>query len=112
MNHYEIMLMIHPDQSEQAPAMVERYLKTIADDGGIVHRHEDWGRRPLAYSINKLHKAHYVLLNLEISNDTLTKLKDTFRYNDAILRDMVIRCDEAVTAPSPMMQPGNKEAAA
>ena len=110
MKHYEIMVMIHPDRSDQVPTMVERYNKIIEAKGKI-HRFEDWGRRALAYPINKLHKAHYLLMNIEIDNEALFELKDAFRFNDAVLRDMVIACDEAVTEPSVMMT-GNKETAA
>ena len=94
MRHYEIVFMVHPDQSEQVPGMVERYSTTIQKDGGQVHRLEDWGRRQLAYPINKIHKAHYVLMNVEASNDALEELTTTFRYNDAVIRNLVIRRDE------------------
>ncbi len=100
MRHYEIVFLVHPDQSEQVAAMVERYRALIVEDGGQVHRFEDWGRRQLAYPIVKLHKAHYILMNVECSSDTLSKLEDLFRFNDAILRNMVIRRDEAVTEAS------------
>ncbi len=102
MRHYEIVLMVHPDQSEQVPAMVERYRTLIEENGGKIHRLEDWGRRQLAYLIDKVHKAHYVLMNIECDNDTLSELQNLFYYNDAILRDMIIRRDEAITAPSPL----------
>lgn len=100
MRHYEIVVLIHPDQSEQVPAMVERYTSTVKADGGQVHRFEDWGRRQLAYSINKIHKAHYVLLNVECSEAALEELNTNFRYNDAILRSLVIREDAAITEES------------
>ena len=100
MRHYEIVVMIHPDQSEQVPAMVERYTSTVKADGGQVHRFEDWGRRQLAYSINKVHKAHYVLLNVECSEAALEELTTNFRYNDAVLRSLVIREDAAITEES------------
>ncbi len=100
MRHYEIVFLVHPDQSEQVPAMVERYTASIKADGGQVHRFEDWGRRQLAYSINKVHKAHYVLLNVEASEAVLEELTTNFRYNDAILRSMVIREDAAITEES------------
>lgn len=100
MRHYEIVFLVHPDQSEQVPAMVERYTSAIKADGGQVHRFEDWGRRQLAYSINKVHKAHYVLLNIEASETVLEELTTNFRYNDAILRSMVIREDAAITEES------------
>ena len=100
MRHYEIVFMVHPDQSEQVPGMVERYTATIQKDGGTVHRLEDWGRRQLAYPINKIHKAHYILMNVEASNDALDELTTTFRYNDAVIRNLVIRRDEPVTEES------------
>ena len=104
MRHYEIVFLVHPDQSEQVGGMVERYTKLIEDDGGKVHRHEDWGRRQLAYSINDIHKAHYVLLNVECSSKVLAELEDNFRYNDAVLRNLVIRRDEAITEQSEMLK--------
>jgi small subunit ribosomal protein S6 len=104
MRHYEIVFLVHPDQSEQVPAMIERYSKLIADDGGSVHRLEDWGRRQLAYPIDKIHKAHYVLMNVEASQAALDELATNFRYNDAVLRNMVIRRDEAVTVESPILK--------
>lgn len=104
MRHYEIVVMVHPDQSEQVPAMVERYTSTVKADGGSVHRFEDWGRRQLAYTINKVHKAHYVLLNVECSEAALEELNTNFRYNDAILRSLVIREDAAVTEESFIMK--------
>jgi small subunit ribosomal protein S6 len=100
MRHYEIVFLVHPDQSEQVPAMVERYTSTVKASGGQVHRLEDWGRRQLAYSINKIHKAHYVLLNIEASEAALEELTTNFRYNDAILRSLVIREDGAITEES------------
>jgi small subunit ribosomal protein S6 len=100
MRHYEIVFLVHPDQSEQVPAMVERYTSTVKSSGGQVHRLEDWGRRQLAYSINKIHKAHYVLLNIEASEAALEELTTNFRYNDAILRSLVIREDGAITEES------------
>ena len=104
MRHYEIVFMVHPDQSEQVPGMIERYSATIQKDGGQVHRLEDWGRRQLAYPINKIHKAHYVLMNVEASNDAMDELTTTFRYNDAVIRNLVIRRDEAVTDESFIMK--------
>ncbi len=104
MRHYEIVFMVHPDQSEQVPGMIERYSTTIQKDGGKVHRLEDWGRRQLAYHINKVHKAHYVLMNVEASNDAMDELTTTFRYNDAIIRNLVIRRDEPVTEESIIMK--------
>jgi small subunit ribosomal protein S6 len=96
--------MVHPDQSEQVPGMIERYSATIQKDGGQVHRLEDWGRRQLAYNINKIHKAHYILMNVEASNDALDELTTTFRYNDAIIRNLVVRRDEPVTEESVIMK--------
>lgn len=100
MRHYEIVFLVHPDQSEQVPAMVERYTNTIEADGGKIHRFEDWGRRHLAYSINDVHKAHYILMNVECSQAALDELASNFRYNDAVLRNLIIRQDEAVTEVS------------
>ena len=104
MRHYEIVFMVHPDQSEQVPGMIERYSATIQKDGGKVHRLEDWGRRQLAYHINKIHKAHYILMNVEASNDAMEELTTTFRYNDAIIRNLVMRRDEPVTEESIIMK--------
>jgi small subunit ribosomal protein S6 len=104
MRHYEIVFMVHPDQSEQVPGMIERYSATIEKDGGTVHRLEDWGRRQLAYNISKIHKAHYILMNVEASNDALDELTTTFRFNDAIIRNLVVRRDEPVTEESFIMK--------
>jgi small subunit ribosomal protein S6 len=104
MRHYEIVFLVHPDQSEQVGGMVERYTKTIEEDGGKVHRLEDWGRRQLAYAINNVHKAHYVMLNVECSAKALAELEDNFRYNDAVIRNLVIRRDAAVTEQSEMLK--------
>lgn len=104
MRHYEIVFMVHPDQSEQVPGMIERYTTTITKDGGSVHRLEDWGRRQLTFPIAKVHKAHYILMNVEASNDAMDELTTTFRYNDAVIRNLVIRRDEAVVAESPIMK--------
>ena len=104
MRHYEIVFMVHPDQSEQVPGMIERYSNTITNDGGMVHRLEDWGRRQLAYPIAKVHKAHYILMNVEASNDAMDELTTTFRYNDAVIRNMVIRRDGADVSESPIMK--------
>jgi small subunit ribosomal protein S6 len=101
--HYEIVIMIHPDQSEQVPAMIDRYKKIIAEDGTI-HRLEDWGRLQLAYSINKLHKAHYVLMNIECGKKPFEELKDSFRFNDAVIRNLIIRRKHPITEPSPFMK--------
>ncbi|MCS2609497.1 30S ribosomal protein S6 [Halomonas dongshanensis] len=105
MRHYEIVFMVHPDQSEQVPAMVERYTSIVTENGGTVHRLEDWGRRHLAYPINKIHKAHYVLMNVECTGETLEEIENIFRFNDAIIRSLVVRAKEAVTEASPMMKP-------
>ena len=102
MNHYEIVLLFHPDQSEQVPAMMERYTNTVTGGGGSIHRFEDWGRRQLAYSINDLHKAHYILWNIECSVEVLDELTTTFRFNDAVLRNMVIKRKGSVTEISPI----------
>ena len=100
MRHYEIVFMVHPDQSEQVPAMVERYRSMIDTSGGRIHRLEDWGRRQLAYPINKIHKAHYVLMNIECDANTLEQLSSAFRFNDAVIRNLIIKRDEAITEPS------------
>jgi small subunit ribosomal protein S6 len=102
MRHYEIVFLVHPDQSEQVPAMIERYKGMIAANNGQVHRLEDWGRRQLAYPIAKVHKAHYVLLNIECDQKTLDELTGAFRFSDAVLRHLVTTADSAVTEPSPM----------
>ncbi|NIM27691.1 MAG: 30S ribosomal protein S6 [Gammaproteobacteria bacterium] len=102
MRHYEIVFLVHPDQSEQVPAMIDRYRALIEGASGHIHRLEDWGRRQLAYPINKVHKAHYVLMNVECGQPTLEELKSAFRFNDAVLRDLVIARSEAQTEPSPL----------
>jgi small subunit ribosomal protein S6 len=104
MRHYEIVFLVHPDQSEQVAGMIERYSASINDAGGAVHRLEDWGRRQLAYPINKIHKAHYILMNVECTEEVLEELTTNFRYNDAVLRNLVVRMDEAVTEESPIMK--------
>ena len=104
MRHYEIVFIVHPDQSEQVPAMVERYKSMITEAGGKIHRLEDWGRRQLAYQINKLHKAHYVLRNIEATPAIIEELETGFRFNDAVLRHLTIQKKAAVTEPSVMMQ--------
>lgn len=111
MRHYEVVFMLHPDQSEQLPNMLQKYREIIETRGGQIHRLEDWGRRQLAYPIAKLHKAHYVLMNIECNNEALTELNDAFRYNDAILRRLVIAQNEAVTEPSIMMAKEDKKEA-
>ena len=102
MRHYEIVFLVHPDQSEQVPAMVEKYQGMVTESGGQVHRSEDWGRRQLAHPINKIHKAHYALLNVECPFDVITEIKTAFKFNDAVLRHMVLAREEAVTEASPM----------
>lgn len=104
MRHYEIVFLVHPDQSEQVPAMIDRYKKMIEDANGAIHRLEDWGRRQLAYQIQKIHKAHYVMMNIECDQATLDELENGFRFNDAVLRNLVIRRKAAITEPSPMAQ--------
>ena len=104
MKHYEIVFLVHPDQSEQVPAMIERYRATIETKGGTIHRLEDWGRRQLTYPIHKVHKAHYVLMNIECGQETLDELTSAFRFNDAVLRNLVIACKEAVITPSPLIR--------
>jgi small subunit ribosomal protein S6 len=104
MRHYEIIFLVHPDQSEQVGGMVERYTKLIEEDGGKIHRLEDWGRRQLAYAIDNVHKAHYILMNVECSAKALAELEDNFRYNDAVIRNLIIRRDEAVTGQSEMLK--------
>jgi small subunit ribosomal protein S6 len=108
MRHYEVVFMVHPDQSEQVPGMIERYSQLITKEGGAIHRLEDWGRRQLAYPINKIHKAHYVLMNIEANEAVMAELDSSFRYNDAVLRNLVIRMDDAVTEESLIMK-GEKE---
>jgi len=102
MKHYEIVFLVHPDQSEQVPAMIERYRSTIETAGGKIHRLEDWGRRQLAYPINKVHKAHYVLMNIECPTETMKELESAFRFNDAVIRNLILIMDEAVTEASPL----------
>ncbi|ENM3890367.1 30S ribosomal protein S6 [Vibrio cholerae] len=104
MRHYEIVFMVHPDQSEQVAGMIERYTGSITEAGGKIHRLEDWGRRQLAYPINKLHKAHYVLMNVEADQAVVDELETAFRFNDAVLRNMIMRTKAAVTEPSIMLK--------
>ncbi len=104
MRHYEIVFIVHPDQSEQVPAMVERYRNTVTGRSGIIHRLEDWGRRQMAYPIQKMHKAHYVLMNIECDAETLKELEHSFKFNDAVLRHLVVKMDKAHITPSPMMK--------
>ena len=102
MRHYEVLFMVHPNQSEQVPTMIERYTTLIEGDNGKIHRLEDWGRRQLAYPINKLHKAHYVLMNIEAPQSVIDELETSFRYNDVVIRNMIMRTKDAVTEASPM----------
>ena len=104
MRHYEIVFIVHPDQSEQVPGMVERYRSTVLAKGGKIHRLEDWGRRQMAYPIQKMHKSPYVLMNIECNNETLEELEHAFKFNDAVLRHLIVKMTAAMTAPSPMMK--------
>jgi small subunit ribosomal protein S6 len=104
MRHYEIVFIVHPDQSEQVPAMVERYRNIVTSRNGQIHRLEDWGRRQLSYPIQKIHKAHYVMMNIECDNETLAELEHGFKFNDAVLRNLTVKMKRAVTDPSPMMK--------
>jgi len=104
MRHYEIVYLVHPDQSEQVSAMADRYKGVIEQGGGTVHRYEDWGRRQLAYPINKIHKAHYIMMNVEVNQDTLNEIENLFRFNDAIIRSLVLKMKGAETEPSVMMK--------
>jgi small subunit ribosomal protein S6 len=104
MRHYEVVFIVHPDQSEQVPAMIERYRTLVTSNGGTMHRLEDWGRRQLAYPIQKIHKAHYVLMNIECNQTVLDELELAFKFNDAVLRHLTMATKTAVTEPSPMMK--------
>ena len=104
MRHYEIVFLVHPDQSEQVPAMIDRYRSMIETASGAIHRLEDWGRRQLAFPINKIHKAHYVLMNIECDQATVDQLQSAFRFNDAVIRNLIIKRDAAVTEPSPLVK--------
>jgi small subunit ribosomal protein S6 len=104
MRHYEVVFLVHPSQSEQVPAMIEPYRGNLEGRGGKIHRLEDWGRRQLAYPINKVHKAHYVLMNIECDQEALDELEGAFRFNDAVLRNLIIKRDRAVTDPSPLLK--------
>ncbi len=112
MRHYEIVFLVHPDQSEQVPAMVERYRNMITSSGGQIHREEDWGRRQLEFPIKKIHKAHYVLMNIECSQEILDELESAFRFNDAVLRHLTLSCDKAITEKSAMMAEVEREESA
>ena len=109
MRHYEIVFLVHPDQSEQVPAMIDRYRSMIESNQGVIHRLEDWGRRQLAYTINKAHKAHYVLMNVECDQATLNQLNNAFRFNDAVIRELVFRRDKAITEPSHLAKSKEQE---
>ena len=111
MRHYEVVFLVHPDQSEQVPAMIDRYRGIIESKGGKIHRLEDWGRRQLAYPINKIHKAHYVLMNVECGLEEMEELESSFRFNDAVIRNLVIKCKAAVTETSPLAKEEEKEKA-
>ena len=108
MRHYEIVILVHPDQSEQVPAMIERYQSIVTSNKGIIHRLEDWGRRLLAYPINKVHKAHYVLMNIECNSEALKQLTEAFRFNDAVIRNLVIKKNKAVVEASPLFKPDDE----
>ena len=108
MRHYEIVILVHPDQSEQVPAMIDRYKGIISDNSGKLHRLEDWGRRLLAYPINKIHKAHYVLMNIECNSEALKQLTEAFRFNDAVIRNLVIKKNKAVVEASPLFKPDDE----
>ncbi|MGH8475667.1 MAG: 30S ribosomal protein S6 [Methylococcales bacterium] len=107
MRHYEIVILIHPDQSGQVPAMIERYRSLIDSSSGKIHRLEDWGRRQLAFPIKKIHKAHYLLMNIECNDEVLAELESGFRFNDAVLRNLILRKDKAILVPSPMVKPSS-----
>ena len=109
MGHYEIVFLVHPDQSDQVSAMIDKYKDMIEADGGKIHRLEDWGRRQLAYPINKIHKAHYVLMNIECGAKALEEIETAFRFNDAVIRNMVMRCKTAITEPSPLAKSREEE---
>jgi small subunit ribosomal protein S6 len=111
MRHYEIVFIVHPDQTEQVPAMIERYRGMVESRGGRVHRVEDWGRRQLAYPIQKMHKAHYAMVNIECDLETLNELEHAFKFNDAVLRHLTVSMEEAVTTPSVMMREGKQKPA-
>jgi small subunit ribosomal protein S6 len=111
MRHYEVVFMVHPDQSEQVPGMIDRYSKVVEAGSGQIHRLEDWGRRQLAYPIDKIHKAHYVLMNIECGQDVVDELSSNFRYNDAVLRNLIIKTDEAKTGETAIMRAERSERA-
>jgi len=109
MRHYEIVFLVHPDQSGQVPSMIQRYQGIIKNGAGKMHRLEDWGRRPLAYPINKVHKAHYVLMNIECSEEVLAEIETAFRFNDMVIRNLILRMDHAVTGQSPMVKKASEQ---
>jgi len=109
MRHYEIVIMVHPDQSDQVPAMMERYKGIVTENKGSIHRLEDWGRRLLSYPINKIHKAHYFLMNIECDHKSLNQLTEAFRFNDAVIRNLVIKRNKAVTEPSPLFKSDDED---
>ena len=109
MRHYEVTLIVHPDQSSQVTTMIEKYKELITSGGGIVHRSEDWGRKHLAYPINKIYKAHYLMMNVECDQETLDKLNYNFRFNDAVIRNLIISKSEAISSPSIMLEGNNKD---
>jgi len=109
MRHYEVVFLVHPDQSAQVPAMIERYSESIKASGGTVHRVEDWGRRQLAYPINKIHKAHYTLMNIECGQEGLSELEKAFKFNDAVIRNLIMRRDDAATGTTPLAKSNDKE---
>ena len=110
MRHYEIVIMVHPDQSEQVPAMMERYKSIVTENKGSIHRLEDWGRRLLSYPINKIHKAHYFLMNIECDHESLNQLTEAFRFNDAVIRNLVIKRNKAITETSPLFKSDDEDA--
>lgn len=109
MRHYEIVFLVHPDQSGQVPALIQRYQGIIKNGNGVVHRLEDWGRRPLAYTIGKVHKAHYVLMNIECSDAVLSEIETAFRFNDMVIRNLILRCDKPITDASPIARKANEQ---
>lgn len=111
MRHYEVVFLVHPDQSEQVPAMIDRYKAMIDKGGGRIHRLEDWGRRQLTFPIQKAHKAHYVLMNIECASPTLDELRSAFKFNDAVIRSIVLKREEAITEPSPILKENEEQAA-
>ena len=110
MRHYEIVIMVHPDQSEQVPAMMERYKSIVTENKGSIHRLEDWGRRLLSYPINKIHKAHYFLMNIECDHESLNQLTEAFRFNDAVIRNLIIKRNKAITETSPLFKSDDEDA--